>query len=126
MKKRTEHAGLRAGTLLASCLFLTLAVGWICADTLFGASLCGGLTGRGRDTVTVTVPDLTGRLYAAAFAGDAAGLYGTPAVTAQSGQSGESVLSGFSDLFDLSVTYVYSREPARQVLEQSRSPGTRR
>ncbi len=126
MKKRTEHAGLRAGTLLASCLFLTLAVGWICADTLFGASLCGGLTGRGRDTVTVTVPDLTGRLYAAAFAGDAAGLYGTPAVTAQSGQSGESVLSGFSDLFDLSVTYVYSREPARQVLEQSPSPGSRR
>ncbi len=47
MKKRAEHAGLRAGTLLASCLFLMLAVGWICADTLCGASLCGGLTGRG-------------------------------------------------------------------------------
>ena len=60
MKKRMKHRSLRAGSLLVSCLFLALAVGWICADTLFGASLFGGLTGRGRDTVTVTVPELTG------------------------------------------------------------------
>ena len=67
MKKRMKHRSLRAGSLLVSCLFLALAVGWICADTLFGASLFGGLTGRGRDTVTVTVPELTGQLYSAAL-----------------------------------------------------------
>ncbi len=124
MKKRMKHRSLRAGSLLVSCLFLALAVGWICADTLFGASLFGGLTGRGRDTVTVTVPELTGQLYSAA-------LPDTPTLPAdprgRSGESGQSAPSGLSSgLFDISVTYVYSREPARQILEQSPSPGARR
>ena len=124
MKKRMKHRSLRAGSLLVSCLFLALAVGWICADTLFGASLFGGLTGRGRDTVTVTVPELTGQLYSAA-------LPDTPTLPAdprgRSGESGQSAPSGLSSgLFDISVTYVYSREPARQILEQSPPPGARR
>ena len=124
MKKRMKHRSLRAGSLLVSCLFLALAVGWICADTLFGASLFGGLTGRGRDTVTVTVPELTGQLYSAA-------LPDTPTLPAdprgRSGESGQSAPSGLpSGLFDISVTYVYSREPARQILEQSPPPGARR
>ena len=124
MKKRMKHRSLRAGSLLVSCLFLALAVGWICADTLFGASLFGGLTGHGRDTVTVTVPELTGQLYSAA-------LPDTPTLPAdprgRSGESGQSAPSGLSSgLFDISVTYVYSREPARQILEQSPPPGARR
>ena len=128
MKKRMKHRSLRAGSLLVSCLFLALAVGWICADTLFGASLFGGLTGRGRDTVTVTVPELTGQLYSAA-------LPDTPTLPAdprgRSGEPGQSAPSGLpsglsSGLFDISVTYVYSREPARQILEQSPPPGARR
>ena len=124
MKKCMKHRSLRAGSLLVSCLFLALAVGWICADTLFGASLFGGLTGRGRDTVTVTVPELTGQLYSAA-------LPDTPTLPAdprdRSGESGQSAPSGLSSgLFDISVTYVYSREPARQILEQSPPPGARR
>ena len=124
MKKRMKHRSLRAGSLLVSCLFLALAVGWICADTLFGASLFGGLTGRGRDTVTVTVPELTGQLYSAA-------LPDTPTLPAnprgRSGESGQSAPSGLpSGLFDISVTYVYSREPVRQILEQSPPPGARR
>ena len=128
MKKRMKHRSLRTGSLLVSCLFLALAVGWICADTLFGASLFGGLTGRGRDTVTVTVPELTGQLYSAA-------LPDTPTLPAnprgRSGESGQSAPSGLSPglssgLFDISVTYVYSREPARQILEQSPPPGARR
>ena len=124
MKKRMKHRSLRAGSLLVSCLFLALAVGWICADTLFGASLFGGLTGRGRDTVTVTVPELTGQLYSAALP-DAPTLPADP--RDRSGESGQSAPSGLSSgLFDISVTYVYSREPARQILEQSPPPGARR
>ena len=124
MKKRMKHRSLRAGSLLVSCLFLALAVGWICADTLFGASLFGGLTGRGRDTVTVTVPELTGQLYSAALP-DAPTLPADP--RGRSGESGQSAPSGLSSgLFDISVTYVYSREPARQILEQSPPPGARR
>ena len=128
MKKRIKHRSLRAGSLLVSCLFLALAVGWICADTLFGASLFGGLTGRGRDTVTVTVPGLTGQLYSAALP-DAPTLPADP--RGRSGESGQSAPSGLpsglsSGLFDISVTYVYSREPARQILEQSPPPGARR
>ena len=128
MKKRMKHRSLRAGSLLVSCLFLALAVGWICADTLFGASLFGGLTGRGRDTVTVTVPELTGQLYSAALP-DAPTLPADP--RGRSGESGQSAPSGLpsglsSGLFDISVTYVYSREPARQILEQSPPPGARR
>ena len=128
MKKRMKHRSLRAGSLLVSCLFLALAVGWICADTLFGASLFGGLTGRGRDTVTVTVPELTGQLYSAALP-DAPTLPADP--RDRSGESGQSAPSGLpsglsSGLFDISVTYVYSREPARQILEQSPPPGARR
>ena len=124
MKKRMKHRSLRAGSLLVSCLFLALAVGWICADTLFGASLFGGLTGRGRDTVTVTVPELTGQLYSAALL-DAPTLPADP--RGRSGESGQSAPSGLSSgLFDISVTYVYSREPARQILEQSPPPGARR
>ena len=128
MKKRMKHRSLRAGSLLVSCLFLALAVGWICADTLFGASLFGGLTGRGRDTVTVTVPELTGQLYSAALP-DAPTLPDDP--RGRSGESGQSAPSGLpsglsSGLFDISVTYVYSREPARQILEQSPPPGARR
>ena len=124
MKKRMKHRSLRAGSLLVSCLFLALAVGWICADTLFGASLFGGLTGRGRDTVTVTVPELTGQLYSAALP-DAPTLPANP--RGRSGESGQSAPSGLSSgLFDISVTYVYSREPARQILEQSPPPGARR
>ena len=124
MKKRMKHRSLRAGSLLVSCLFLALAVGWICADTLFGASLFGGLTGRGRDTVTVTVPELTGQLYSAAPP-DAPTLSADP--RGRSGESGQSAPSGLSSgLFDISVTYVYSREPARQILEQSPPPGARR
>ena len=124
MKKRMKHRSLRAGSLLVSCLFLALAVGWICADTLFGASLFGGLTGRGRDTVTVTVPELTGQLYSAALP-DAPTLPNDP--RGRSGESGQSAPSGLSSgLFDISVTYVYSREPARQILEQSPPPGARR
>ena len=124
MKKRMKHRSLRAGSLLVSCLFLALAVGWICADTLFGASLFGGLTGRGRDTVTVTVPELTGQPYSAALP-DAPTLPADP--RGRSGESGQSAPSGLSSgLFDISVTYVYSREPARQILEQSPPPGARR
>ena len=124
MKKRMKHRSLRAGSLLVSCLFLALAVGWICADTLFGASLFGGLTGRGRNTVTVTVPELTGQLYSAALP-DAPTLPADP--RGRSGESGQSAPSGLSSgLFDISVTYVYSREPARQILEQSPPPGARR
>ena len=128
MKKRMKHRSLRAGSLLVSCLFLALAVGWICADTLFGASLFGGLTGRGRNTVTVTVPELTGQLYSAALP-DAPTLPAYP--RGRSGESGQSAPSGLpsglsSGLFDISVTYVYSREPARQILEQSPPPGARR
>ena len=128
MKKRMKHRSLRAGSLLVSCLFLALAVGWICADTLFGASLFGGLTGRGRDTVTVTVPELTGQLYSAALP-DAPTLPADP--RGRSGESRQSAPSGLSSglssgLFDISVTYVYSREPARQILEQSPPPGARR
>ena len=128
MKKRMKHRSLRAGSLLVSCLFLALAVGWICADTLFGASLFGGLTGRGRDTVTVTVPELTGQLYSAALP-DAPTLPDDP--RGRSGESRQSAPSGLSSglssgLFDISVTYVYSREPARQILEQSPPPGARR
>ena len=128
MKKRMKHRSLRTGSLLVSCLFLALAVGWICADTLFGASLFGGLTGRGRDTVTVTVPELTGQLYSAALP-DAPTLPDDP--RGRSGESGQSAPSGLpsglsSGLFDISVTYVYSREPARQILEQSPPPGARR
>ena len=128
MKKRMKHRSLRAGSLLVSCLFLALAVGWICADTLFGASLFGGLTGRGRDTVTVTVPELTGQPYSAALP-DAPTLPADP--RGRSGESGQSAPSGLSPglssgLFDISVTYVYSREPARQILEQSPPPGARR
>ena len=132
MKKRMKHRSLRAGSLLVSCLFLALAVGWICADTLFGASLFGGLTGRGRDIVTVTVPELTGQLYSAALP-DAPTLPADP--RDRSGESGQSAPSGLpsglssglsSGLFDISVTYVYSREPARQILEQSPPPGARR
>ena len=128
MKKCMKHRSLRAGSLLVSCLFLALAVGWICADTLFGASLFGGLTGRGRDTVTVTVPELTGQLYSAALP-DAPTLPADP--RGRSGESGQSAPSGLpsglsSGLFDISVTYVYSREPARQILEQSPPPGARR
>ena len=128
MKKRMKHRSLRAGSLLVSCLFLALAVGWICADTLFGASLFGGLTGRGRDTVTVTVPELTGQLYSAALP-DAPTLPADP--RGRSGESGQSAPSGLSSglpsgFFDISVTYVYSREPARQILEQSPPPGARR
>ena len=124
MKKRMKHRSLRTGSLLVSCLFLALAVGWICADTLFGASLFGGLTGRGRDTVTVTVPELTGQLYSAALP-DAPTLPADP--RGRSGESGQSAPSGLSSgLFDISVTYVYSREPARQILEQSPPPGARR
>ena len=93
MKKRMKHRSLRAGSLLVSCLFLALAVGWICADTLFGASLFGGLTGRGRDTVTVTVPELTGQLYSAALP-DAPTLPADP--RGRSGESGQSAPSGLS------------------------------
>ena len=128
MKKRMKHRSLRTGSLLVSCLFLALAVGWVCADTLFGASLFGGLTGRGRDTVTVTVPELTGQLYSAALP-DAPTLPADP--RGRSGESRQSAPSGLSSglssgLFDISVTYVYSREPARQILEQSPPPGARR
>lgn len=128
MKKHMKHRSLRTGSLLVSCLFLALAVGWVCADTLFGASLFGGLTGRGRDTVTVTVPELTGQLYSAALP-DAPTLPADP--RGRSGESRQSAPSGLSSglssgLFDISVTYVYSREPARQILEQSPPPGARR
>lgn len=97
MKKHPGYPGL----MLASCLFLTVAIGWICADTLFGASLFGTLTGQVKPAVSVTIPDLTSQPFS------------------------EGQLDG-SDLFDLSVTYVYSKEPARQVLDQSPAPGTRR
>lgn len=97
MKKHRGHPGL----LLASCLFLSVAVGWICADTLFGASLFGSLTGQACPAVSVTIPDLTDQPFS------------------------EERLDG-SNLFDLSVTYVYSKEPARQVLDQLPAPGTRR
>ena len=108
MKKRMKHRSLRAGSLLVSCLFLALA----------------GLTGRGRNTVTVTVPELTGQLYSAALP-DAPTLPADP--RGRSGESGQSAPSGLSSgLFDISVTYVYSREPARQILEQSPPPGARR
>ena len=97
MKKHPGHPGL----LLASCLFLFVSIGWICADTLFGASLFGTLTGQASPAVSVTIPDLTSQPFS-------------------------EEQPDCSDLFDLSVTYVYSREPARQVLDQSPAPGTRR
>lgn len=80
---------------LISCLFLLLSAVWIGADTLTD----GRLMGTADDTVRVTVPSLVGQVY------DADGSATDPA------------------LFALSVTYVYSNEPARRVLDQSPTPG---
>lgn len=97
--KGTKKTGFPA---LAVSLCFTVAVCWICADALFGQSIKNYLTGRAKkdDTQQVTVPELIGQRYT----------------------EGE-IQAVDETLFRLSVTYVYSDEPARQVLEQDPLPG---
>lgn len=91
--KKRKKGGCSAA--LISCLFLLLSAVWIGADTLTDGRLLGAADG----TVRVTVPSLIGQVY------DADSSATDPA------------------LFALSVTYVYSGEPARQVLDQSPTAG---
>lgn len=91
--KNRKKGGCSAA--LISCLFLLLSTVWIGADTLTDGRLMGTANG----TVRVTVPSLVGQAY------DADGSATDPA------------------LFALSVSYIYSDEPARRVLDQSPTPG---
>lgn len=100
MRKRKS----RAPAALAACSLLFLSVCWICADHLSNGRvvdrMAGLLTGREESMVRAVVPDLTGTSY----------------------RDGDMAVD--PNVFCLSVTYVYSREPARQILDQTPAAGT--
>lgn len=100
MRKRRS----RAPAALAACSLLFLSVCWICADHLSNGRvadrMAGLMTRRGESMVRAVVPDLIGTDY----------------------RDGDMAVD--PTVFYLSVTYVYSREPARQILDQTPAAGT--
>ncbi len=99
------HRGASAGRLWAVCGLCALLLAgtvWICADHLFGgaARRLVGLSDTSSSLI-VTVPDLVGQVFTDGAMAD-------------------------TDLFDVSVTYVYGDQPARRILSQEPAPGVRR
>lgn len=90
----------RLGKAVLCSLLLAVAVAWICAETLLGQGLTYYLTGKGARANAIRVPQLVGTTYT----------------------DGADV----GDDFRVSVTYIYSDQPARQILEQAPEAGARR